>query len=241
VSVSSREELEEERDFLLSSLRDLARERENGELSERDYQALHADYTARAAVVLRALERGSARATRRGKQAPAPVRTRRPLVITLGVVVLVAALAGGAVVTFSGRRGTGPLTGSALDSAQGRLQQALQLESDGKAADALKIYDALIKDDPRNVQALAYRGWLLKRAGLPDQAITALDQAISIDPSFPDAHFFKGMVLYQDRADPAGAVAEFRLFLSNNPPSDMIQPVEDVLKQAMVAAGMPTG
>jgi len=243
VSVSSREELEEERDFLLSSLRDLDRERENGELSERDYQALHADYTARAAVVLRALERGSARAARRGKQsqAPAPVRTKRPLVITLGVVALIAAMAAGAVVTFSGARGSGPITGSAPDSAQGRLQQALQRESDGKAADALKVYDQLLKDDPRNVQALAYRGWLLKRAGLPDQALTNLDQAISIDPSFPDAHFFKGMVLYQDRSDPAGAVTEFRLFLSNNPPADMIQPVEDVLKQAMTAAGMPTG
>lgn len=239
MTVSSRDELEEERDFLLSSLRDLERERENGELSERDYAALHADYTARAAVVLRALERGPARVARRGKQQPAPVRTKRPLVITLGVVALIAAMAAGAVVTFSGARGSGPITGSAPDSASAKIQQALQLESEGKASDALKVYDDLLKTDPKNVQALAYRGWLLKRAGLPDDAMTALDQAIAIDPSFPDAHFFKGMVLYQDRSDPAGAVTEFRLFLSNNPPQEMIQPVEDVLKQAMAAAGMP--
>ena len=172
MTVHDRDELEEERDFLLASLSDLEREREAGELSERDYQALHDDYTARAAVVLRALERGSRARPVRGSKAPPPVKTRRPLVITLGVVLLVAAVAGGAVAAFSGQREPGaPMTGSLPDTPSGRLQQALQLESNGKAADALKLYDELIRENPRDVAALAYRGWLLKRAGLPDQAM----------------------------------------------------------------------
>jgi tetratricopeptide (TPR) repeat protein len=168
------------------------------------------------------------------------VRTKRPLVVTMGVVLIILALTGGAVAAFSGQRNAGaPITGSLPDTPSGKLQQALQLESDGKAADALKIYDDMLKTDPRNVQALAYRGWLLKRAGLPDLAMTALDQAISIDPRFPDAHFFRGMVLYQDRADPNGAVEEFRMFLANNPPQEMVPLVEDVLKRAMTDAGLP--
>jgi len=121
-------------------------ERENGELSERDYEALHADYTARAAIVLRALERGPARAARADKR-ETRVRTKRPLVVTLGVVVLVAALAGGAVATFAGQRGAGsPITGSLPDSPSGKMQQALELEAQGKAADALKVYDAMLKE-----------------------------------------------------------------------------------------------
>ncbi len=239
MTVDSRDALEEERDFLLASLRDLERERENGELSDRDYQALHDDYTARAAVVLRALERGPDRPAR-GRTPTRPVRTKRPMVVTIGVVLMIAAMAGGAVVTFAGARGSGaPMTGSLPDSPSGKLQQALQLESEGKAADALKTYDDILKSDPRNVAALAYRGWLLKRAGLPDQALSALDPAIVIDPAFPDAHFFKGMVLYQDRADPTAAVTEFRLFLSNNPPPEMIAPVEEVLQRAMADAARP--
>ncbi|MDQ4068986.1 MAG: hypothetical protein M3203_05880, partial [Actinomycetota bacterium] len=95
MSVSSREELEEERDFLLASLRDLEREREAGELSERDYQALHDDYTARAAQVLRALQRDRDRPARRDRR-PQPVPTRRSLGVTLVVVVAVAGLAAGA-------------------------------------------------------------------------------------------------------------------------------------------------
>ena len=87
--------------------------------------------------------------------------------------------------------------------------------------------------------ALAYRGWLLKRAGLPDQAMASLDAAIAVDPRYPDAHFFRGMVLYQDRKDPAAAVTEFRLFMSNNPPQEMVPLVEDVLRRAMADAGQP--
>ena len=240
MTIYDREELKEERDFLLASLQDLERERKAGELSERDYLALHADYTARAAVVLRALERGGKARPARGSKAPPPVKTKRPLVITLGVILLVAAVAGGAVVAFSGERRPGaPMTGSLPDTPAGRLQQALQLESNGKAAEALKIYDELIRENPRDVAALAYRGWLLKRAGLPDQAMASLDQAIAVDPRFPDAHFFRGMVLYQDRKDPAAAVVEFRLFMSNNPPQEMVPLVEDVLRRALADAGQP--
>ena len=234
MTLSDRDELEEERDFLLASIADLERERAAGELSERDYRALHDDYTARAAVVLRALEKGS---NRRSKEQPIPVRTRRSLGITMVVVLAIAAMAGEHGDRPAGQREPGaPMTGSLPDTPSGRMAQALQLESQGKAAEALKLYDELLRDDPRNVQALAYRGWLLKRAGLPDLAMESLDKAVAIDPRFPDAHFFRGMVLYQDRKDPAAAVVEFRLFMSNNPPQEMVPLVEDVLRRAMADA-----
>jgi hypothetical protein len=50
-----RAELEEERDFLLGSLRDLESEHEVGDIDDADYVTLKDDYTARAAAVLRAL------------------------------------------------------------------------------------------------------------------------------------------------------------------------------------------
>jgi tetratricopeptide (TPR) repeat protein len=159
----------------------------------------------------------------------------------VGVVVIIAALAGGAVAAFAGKRQAGaPITGTLPGTPSGQMAQALQLETDGKAADALKIYDDLIKADPKDVEALAYRGWLLKRAGFPDLALTSLDQAVGIDPTYPDAHFFRGMVLYQDRKDPAGAVTEFRAFLANNPPQEMVSLVEQELKAALADSGQPS-
>jgi tetratricopeptide (TPR) repeat protein len=116
------------------------------------------------------------------------------------------------------------------------VAEALSLETQGKAVDALKVYDDILGQDPGNVEALTYRGWLLKRAGLPDQALESLDRAVAADPTFPDAHFFRGMVLYQDKDDPAGAVTEFQAFLADNPPADYVAQVQQVLAQAEAAA-----
>lgn len=237
--MKGRAELEEERDFLLASLRDLEEGRHAGDLAEDDYTSLRDDYTARAAAVMRAIAAGPAP---RPRGAPRGGRPKRSLAVTVGVIAGVVALTAGAVTAFSGPRRSGaPITGSLPESAQGRMAQALRLEAQGRASDALKVYDDILEADPGHVPALAYRGWLLKRAGLPELALAALDKAVRLDPRYPDAHFFRGMVLYQDVKDQAGAVAEFRLFLANNPPAEMVPVVEDVLRRAMAEAAPAAG
>ena len=254
--------LEEERRFLLDSLRDLEVERAAGEIADDDYATLRDDYTARAAGVLRRIEaarappspprRGHGRErpgrTARSAEQPAPTaeaplagraRGRRRIALAMAVMLGVAALAGVSVVAFSGDRGPGQASsGRDLTTPAGRLAEAHVLESQGKAADALKLYDAVLREEPANVEALTYKGWLLARAGLTDPAMEALDQAIATDPAYPDAHFFRGMVLYQGRNDPAGAVAEFEAFLANNPPPDSVAAVRDVLERARRDAGL---
>ena len=49
--------LEQQRDFLLASLRDLDREHDAGDLDDIDHQTLRDDYTARTAEVLRAIDK----------------------------------------------------------------------------------------------------------------------------------------------------------------------------------------
>jgi tetratricopeptide (TPR) repeat protein len=283
--------LEEQRDILLKSLRDLEQERAAGEVADDDYAVLKDDYTARAAAVLRTIEahrgpsarrpaprrtgspprrppalRGAgarpsatrparprpsgtpptatrpagrrAAATRGPKNQPVP-RRQRTLAVSLGVAFVIAALAGMSVVLFAGGRSPGqPVTGSVPgDTAvASRVDDALALENDGNAVEALQLYDEILADEPDNVEALAYRGWLLKRAGLADQALESLDRAVAVDPTFADAHFFRGMVLLQDRDDPAGAVLEFQAFLANDPPPDFVDAVGEVLAQAQAAA-----
>ncbi|MEA2826213.1 MAG: hypothetical protein QOG43_652 [Actinomycetota bacterium] len=279
--------LEEQRDILLKSLRDLEQERAAGEVADDDYAVLKDDYTARAAAVLRTIEaqrsrgarrparrrQGGARrrppglragagagaggapapgtrpararpaprragATRGPKNQPVP-RRQRTLAISIGVAFAIVAVAGMSVVLFAGGRNPGqPVTGSVPGdtAAASRVDDALALENDGNAVEALQLYDEILADEPDNVEALAYRGWLLKRAGLPDQALVSLDRAVAVDPTFADAHFFRGMVLLQDRDDPAGAVVEFQAFLANNPPPDFVDAVGQVLAQAQAAA-----
>lgn len=266
--------LESERDFLLASLGELEAERAAGDLDEADYQTLHDHYTARAAVVLRAVAAGSvggsapATSTRTPRRIgrPRPVRTRRSgatktldatsaglatgdspaprspggrrsMAITLAVVLAVVAVAIGTVVTFAGqRRGVAPVSGSIPQGSAGTVGEALALERDGEVVEALKLYDQALRADPGNVEVLAYRGWLLKRAGMSDEALASLDRAVAVDPTYPDAHFFRGMVLFQDRQDPAGAVVEFRKFLANDPPAPMVPMVQGVLERALKEA-----
>lgn len=239
------EQLREERDYLLTSLRDLDNERAAGEIADDDYRALRDSYTARAAVVLRAIDDEPApELTGAGSveaQAGPGMMRRRP-VVWVGAVLALAALVGIAVAEWSGERTANQSVSGSLPAGPAQhLALAHRLDNQNKAPEALREYDATLTMDPSNAEALAYRGWLLKRAGLADRALESLDKAIAVDPGYPDAHFFRGMVLYQDRHDPAAAVPEFQTFLADNPPPALVPPVVDVLNRARRDAGLPAG
>ena len=235
LDADTRAELEEERRFLLDSLRDLEREHDAGDLGEDDYTTLRDDYTARAASVLRALEAGSRPPSREPR---APARSggrsrRRGRIVVVAAIAAVAVVAGVSVAAFSGQRVDMPTAAEPPSSATARhLVNAQRLEAEGKAVEALKEYDEAIKADGSNVVALTYRGWLLARAGLTDPALASLDRALAVNPGYPDAHFFRGMVLYQGRNDAAGAVAEFETYLASNPPPEAAAAVRGVLERA---------
>jgi tetratricopeptide (TPR) repeat protein len=236
-------DLEEERRFLLDSLRDLDREREAGDIAEDDYETLRDDYTARAAAVLRALEESRSATPRRAAsrtEPRAPARRWRRPGLALALVVIVAVGAGVGLAASSGPRVRGQARPASNDSPTARhLNKAQQLEGQGKAVEALKEYDQAIKADPTNVVALTYRGWLLARAGLTDQAMTSLDRALTVNRNYPDAHFFRGMVLYRGRNDAAGAIGEFETYLASNPPPEAAAAVREVLDQARRDAAKP--
>ena len=253
--------LEQDRDHLLRSLEDLEHEREAGDLEEADYLALKEDYTARAAEVLRALEpapppgvEGDEGARRPTTVVVTPPRRAkwRP-VLVLGTLLAFAVGAGALVARSAGERlpgdaatgaieATGPSGGIADD-----LAKARDLIGEGKTLDAIKVYDTIIERDPEQPEALAYRGWLLRLAGraagnneLIDKGLEYIDRAVAADPTYPDAHFFRAFVLYQDRNDPAGAVPELRTFLAGNPPKEMVPVVEDLLRRALAESQATT-
>ncbi len=234
---AERAELVAERDFLLRSIADLDAEQEAGDLADDDFAGLRDDYVARAAAVMRALEERSEE-VRAAPGAENLLRKRRGLVV-VATCLLVALLAGVALANSAGSRSPGaPLSGSLPTSTADRLARASELTGAGKLVEAIKVYDEILEDDPEQPAALAYRGWIVRLAGLKDEGLAYEDRAVAADPSYPDAHFFRGMMLWQDKGDPAAAVAEFRLFLSNRPPQAMVKLVEDALAEASKEAGI---
>jgi tetratricopeptide (TPR) repeat protein len=236
-------ELTDEQEFLTRSLADLEAEHDAGDIDEDDYQTLKRRYTARATAVERELSAPVAAATA-GTVRVAERPRRRPLTVpvTVAVIVAVALLAGWGVMSAAGDRTPGEnITGNvagattipaATSGVQTKLDQARDLMNQSKVLDAIKVYDSILKDNPNQPEALAYRGWLLHLAGVDQQALDSINKAVQSDPSFPDAHFFRGEVLCTFSHDQQGAVAEYQKFLDSNPGPDFAALVSDRLTKA---------
>ena len=80
---------------------------------------------------------------------------------------------------------------------------------------AIDLYSRVLETDPDNVEALTYRAWLVMlsarqfdealRAQAFASTVTALGRAIQLEPEYPDAMCFLGIVVYRDGGDAASA------------------------------------
>lgn len=244
VSHQDRAALQAERDFLLRSIEDLQAERSAGELDEERYQRLIEDYTARAAAALRALD-GSAELL----PAPPPVGARSQLrrVAVVGGLIAVATVASLLLASSLGLRQPGEtITGNAQsaggsraafqlaverrpDDVAARLAYARFLLQSGEIVDALRQYDEAAELDPGNAESLAYGAWIVYLAGFADDAMGRVDRAVAADPDYPDAHFFRGMMLLRENDDRVAAASELRTYLRLAPEGPMRAQVESVL------------
>ena len=229
-------DLLEEREFLLRSLRDLDAELAAGDIEQADYLTLKDQYTARAAAVIRALDEPAPVPMDEG---PMPGQSWK---MPIGVLIVVglAVLAGWAVASSSGDRSAGqaitgnvPAVAPQQDGVSAKLAQAQQLIGQQKILDAVKVYDSILKDQPNQHEALAYKGWLLYLAGLTDQGLASVTQATTVAPWYTDAHFFRGMILCRAKHDGPGAVSEYRLFFANVPPQGFPKDLQDQVKKQL--------
>jgi len=95
---------------------------------------------------------------------------RRRGVVALAVIVCFAAAAAGLVFTRATHRLPGQTASGSVTLADDQrlaqeLVQARVLATQGKDLDAIKLYDKVLAVEPRQPEALAYRGWLLRLAG----------------------------------------------------------------------------
>jgi len=112
------------------------------------------------------------------------------------------------------------------DDRASRLLLARFLEADGDLTGALKQYDEVLARDPTNAEAEAQAGRILyltaqaavKSApgqvdSLVQQSMTRLDHAVSLDPQYADARFFRAIVLANEFGDFAAAQNDLQRYL----------------------------
>jgi hypothetical protein len=235
--------LEDERRFLLTSLADLEREHDAGDLDDGDYETLKDGYTQRAATVLRAIEEGWR------AQPPRPPRRWTRTLLGVGAVVVLAVGLGVAVARFAGQRLPGQtVSGGISEDTNSRLAQARALLGPDPAA-AFDLYRQVTLTDPDNAEARTYVGWLaaiqLSRNGTPEQVrevALVLDEAIALDPDRADAYCFKAVVHFRFLGDAATAQPALERCVALDPPAEVAGQVQGLAADidAALAAGPTT-
>jgi len=314
--------LEDERDFLVRSLRDADAEHEAGDLSERDYKTLRRRDADRLATVEAALQGLDAETTDGKNAGPENVdgknadpenadpenadpenadhrvtaskvadadavnetesasvsvgeganahatsgessvpdspgatkqrtrRRRRNLIGAIGVLAIVAALVVLVVALVSprlpGEASSGSVNLSPSQEVERQLEQAATLVDQGKLADALTVYQIVLREDPHQPQALAESGWIEYEAGvttgsssLIDKGRTSVEAAVRAQPDGYAGHLYLGTIDLQQDHDPGAAVGQFQLFLSEDPPASLIRQAATFLRQAYTEDGQP--
>jgi hypothetical protein len=256
--VSSRRshaELADRRDALLRSIEDLDRELGAGDLDRAAYDELHADYVARTAEVIRALEtvdaappEHAARPRRRFRRFLGRRRVRFALGVGASLCVLI--VIGLVAARLAGVRLPGEgVTGGAVipTSAQVRqdLAEAAALGNAKQIDQAIETYDAVLKVVPNQPEALTYRGWLERIAGQAAGSVTLVElgdaelaRAAKVAPGYPDAHGLYGVALLEDGglAKLDQAVAQFTVFCRDKGSASVLSAQGRTMAQAFVAA-----
>jgi tetratricopeptide (TPR) repeat protein len=141
---------------------------------------------------------------------------------------------------------TGPDAGAAAGPARplspemlaGMLEAARQSLFAGRYSEAIPAYQAVLKRDPRNVNAMSHLGYIVALGGHADAALEAFDKALAIDPNYPPAYFFRGQVLAEAKGDRAGAARAWERFLVLVPSGPEHDQVKALLAE-MRAKGAP--
>jgi cytochrome c-type biogenesis protein CcmH/NrfG len=137
----------------------------------------------------------------------------------------------------------GPLTPEML---QGMLNAAREALFAGQYGQAIAAYQAILKRDPDNVDALTHMGLIAGVAArgehgpeMIDRALGLFDRALALSPDYPPALLYRGQVLYESKKDAPGAIRSWERFLKVAPAGEERARVERMIAEAK--AGRPAG
>ena len=141
----------------------------------------------------------------------------------------------------AGNAPRGPVTPEML---QGMLQAARASLFARRYNEAIAAYQAVLKRDPNNVDAMTHMGLIAAIAAqgehgaeMVDRALDLFDRALALDPNYPPALLYRGQVLYEVRKDVPGAIKTWEKFVKVAPPGEDRERVVKMLADARAQAG----
>jgi tetratricopeptide (TPR) repeat protein len=258
-----REPLLDAKRAALRALRELAFEHEAGHISDADYEDLRLRYEADAAAAITALDRlGPAPVEPPRREAAAATGGggwRHPVALATSAVALLVfgVLLGVGIVRYSEPErpamsptatppvaavpgvpaaGASPRVVSP-EVLRGMLQAARNSLAEGRYSEAIAAYEAVLKRDPKNVDAMTHLGLVIAIGGHADAALETFDKALAIEPNYPPALLYRGQVLYEAKKDVTAAVRSWERFISVAPSADDRARVQKMIAEAKASAG----
>jgi tetratricopeptide (TPR) repeat protein len=114
----------------------------------------------------------------------------------------------------------------------GMLRAARQSLFDGRYSEAIAAYQAVLKRDAKNVDAMTHLGLIVALGGHADTALETFAKALDIDPKYAPAYLYRGQVLYEQKRDYAGAVQSWERFMTLVPKGEDRDRVAALVEEA---------
>lgn len=114
----------------------------------------------------------------------------------------------------------------------GMLRAARTSLFEGRYNEAIAAYQAILKRDPKNVDAITHRGVIVAIGGHADAALESFNRALAIDPDYPPALLYRGQVLYEVKQDAAEAIRSWERFLAVAPAGEDRDRVATMIAEA---------
>lgn len=129
----------------------------------------------------------------------------------------------------AGRGAARPVTPEML---QGMLSAARASLFAGRYGEAIAAYQAILKRDPKNVDAMTHLGLIVAIGGHADTALETFDKVLAIEPNYPPVLLYRGQVLYEAKQDTSGAIESWEKFLAVSPPGEDRERVTKLIEEA---------
>ncbi len=181
----------------------------------------------------------------------------RPLVLTLGAILLLVAGAGIGVLLGrstpeertsglplgSGARETPGAVSPELDALRKEVETEdvptrallafghLALD-EGQVPTAIRAYKRVLAREPRNAEAITHMGIILYEGGHVEQALARVDEALTIDPSYVHARWDRAQMLFAGKKDFSAAGRALEDFLRLVPTGDDALRARAMLEEA---------
>lgn len=112
------------------------------------------------------------------------------------------------------------------------LETARQHLNQGRYKEAMAGYQAVLRQEAGNIDALTHIGLILAIGGHADSALESFDKIIKSNPDYPLVYFYRGQVLYRAKQDYAGAIRDWERYLALVPTGKEHDNVAAFLKEA---------